>query len=575
MNRLNVAAAISLCATLFLVLPIVVAEDVGSPPAGSSCLLQSAALNNVIEPPPKGTSAAPELPVEEHEQVISQIQVLPSSLKANHTLDSGIGIGIVPASCPRVHALFPAGVLLAMLMLALTWRMHACSNSDIAEKARTISLFVQFCGMSTYSIVILESYQLSKALGHDAEFSGQVIGIYMAAAAFGGLIMSLVLWYHPDIWKLRARELLLFTQMGGMIGFSMYAWVTSYVTYNSIDTADGANDLSNALLLARVISGIGHGIIAFLLQVTFAHITPAHERPIQMTRFWFVCTLGIGVGPMIAAGMRLLDFCHVQPAHTPRFDLVGLGQLVLAAVSLCSVFLFFPKLDDVEDFVATDSCAVTSGSAPVNRLFFCGCMLNTTVRAIVTSGVEAATSLLLETQFGFSQQDIGVMIGATFLCCLPAKAALDYSRQRTTVSQCTRALCGLSIFGCCFLFRRSWYCLLFADALLFPSLYLSDGIVRGLMQQYALPPGSLLDQTGTTLWSMLLNNTGRCLGPWVARGLLQKVNQSAYAGLQLFLALVFWVVFETIIAPTHSSAEATVTKSSGNVASSNNAARAG
>jgi len=413
--------------------------------------------------------------------------------------------------------------------------------------------------MTNYSIVILESYQLSKALGHDAAFSGQVIGIYMAAAAFGGLIMSLVLWGYPGVWKQRARELLLFTQISGIIGFSIYAWVTSYVTYNAIGTAAEANGLSTALLVARVISGIGHGIIATLLQVTFAHITPAQERPAQMIRFWFVNTLGIGVGPMIAAAMRLLDFC--PPGHPPRFELVGLGQLVLSAVSLCSVLLFYPKLHDVEDFVVADSVAVAAGRATPSRMFVCGCILSTCVRALVTSGVEGATSLLLETQFGFPQQDIGVMIGATFLCCLPAKAALDFSRQRISVVQCIRTLCGVSIFGCCFLFRNSWYCLIFADALLFPALYLSDGIVRGLMQQYALPPGSLLDQTGTTLWSMLLNNIGRFLGPWLARGLLQKVNQTGYAGLQLFLALVFWFVFETMIARPLCSSESSGIKS--------------
>jgi hypothetical protein len=386
-------------------------------------------------------------------------------------------------------------------------------------------------------------------------------------------MMSLVLWCCPGVWKLRAPEILFFTQITGMIGFSIYAWVTSYVTYNSIDTEAEANSLSSALLVARVISGIGHGIIATLLQVTFAHITPAMERPTQMIRFWFVNTLGIGVGPMIASAMRLLDFC--PPGHPPRFELVGLGQLVLSTVSLCSVMLLFPRLDDVEDFVVADSSAVAAGRVSPNRLFVCGCILSTCVRALVTSGVEGATSLLLETEFGFPQQDIGVMIGATFLCCLPARAALDFSRQRLPVVQCIRGLCAVSIFACFFLFFRNWSCLIFADALLFPALYLSDGIVRGLMQQYALPPGSLLDQTGTTLWSMLLNNIGRFMGPWLARGLLQKVNQIGYAWMQLFLTVVFCLVFETMIARPLCSADKLGTKSHKDVGSKSKSLEAG
>jgi len=174
-------------------------------------------------------------------------------------------------------------------------------------------------------------------------------------------------------------------------------------------------------------------------------------------------------------------------------------------------------------------------------------MLSTFIRAAVTSAVEGATSLLLEMEYAWHPRNIGIVIGATFLCCLPAKLAIDSSKAALTVFQWIHILCSISIIGSLLLFRRSWFTLLLADVLLFPSLYLSDGMVRGLMQQYALPSGSVFDQNHTTFWAMVLNSCGRYLGPWTARCLLEKANQTSYAICQSMLTAAFCVVFEVMV----------------------------
>lgn len=465
--------------------------------------------------------------------------------------------------CPEVHATLPCSILLAILLFSVGYLVWWNTDSSPQETARSTGLFIQFAGMANYSMVILEAYQLAHALHFDAAFSGQLIGIYMGATAVGGLAMALKLWYQPGIWKNNPRTTLITAQIFNITGFCIYAYVTEYVASFTIDTFWESRNLAAALLAARICSGVGHGVTATLLQVSFAHLTPTAERPAQMTRFMFVNTLGIGMGPMIAAGLRVLHFC--PPGQPGRFELVGQAQLILATVALLSLY-FYPNLSGVEDYVDLDHKGTARGPMTnllkqpdtpesqkrdfAQKVIVCGCMLATLVRAMVTSGVEGATSLLLETEYMFAPSMIGLIIGATFLCCVPAKFMIDAGKSRLTVTEWIRLLCGVSLIGCILLFRQNWRFLIAADVLLFPSLYLSDGMVRGLMQQYALPAGSILDQTGTTLIAMLLNSTGRFLGPWMARLLLETVNQRGYALLQVVLALIFLVVFElTIVRP--------------------------
>merc|ERR1719440_277948 len=231
--------------------------------------------------------------------------------------------GTHPHPCPESRATLPLGVLLVVLLMVLGWTFWG-SADDVAETARSAGLFIQFSGMANYSIVILEAYELSKALHNTAAFSGQLIGIYMGTAALGSFVMSMILWKFPDVWKTHSRHVLLFSQLLNIVGFCVYCWVNSYVAFQAISSYNEARGLCTALLLSRIVSGTGHGISSQFLQVSFAHITSPGDRPEQMTRFVFTNTLGIGLGPLISAGLGLLDFCPA--GEVSRFELVGQAQ---------------------------------------------------------------------------------------------------------------------------------------------------------------------------------------------------------------------------------------------------------
>jgi len=456
----------------------------------------------------------------------------------------------IPKSCPRIYLAIPLGTFCLILSVVMAW--HGFTKSDAmssSELARRVGLFAQFCGLSNYSIIIIEAYQLSQKLHRGAGFSGRLIGTYMATAVVGSLITSGLLRVSPTIWKTNARQVFVIAQILSMIGFFLYASVTSYMTHNDLSNPEHVQYLATTLLAARATSGAGQGMSSTLLRVTFAYTVPKHERPAQMTIFALVSTLGIGLGPIVAACLRLLDFCPA--GGPPRYELTGLAQFMSSGFALIGVIAFYPRLDDVEDFSQDSNLAsLRLGPEPSytkQTCIVCGCILTTFLRAMVTSGVEGATSLLLETEYKFELYQIGIIIGATFLCCLPFKFMMDHIRERFTVFEWIRALCSMSFVGSCLLFRRSWQSLVLADVLLFPSLYLSDGMLQGLMQQHALPDGKLFDQTGSTFLAMLLHSAGRFFGPWIARILLDKVNQTGYAALQIMLVVAFWVIAEILV----------------------------
>merc|ERR1719375_1633822 len=86
---------------------------------------------------------------------------------------------------------------------------------------------------------------------------------------------------------------------------------------------------------------------------------------------------------------------------------------------------------------------------------------------------------------------------------------------------------------------------LLADAILFPSLYISDGLVMGIMQQHLLPRGSFWDANYTGLWyGVFAIGIGRSVGPPAARWLITQGGQNEYAVLQVVICSTFLLLFE-------------------------------
>lgn len=326
-------------------------------------------------------------------------------------------------------------------------------------------------------------------------------------------------------------------------------------------TPDLADRLSVLLLSSRFVSGIGLGLCNQLFPAIFAHITPSPERPKQMTRFLLGNMIGIGLGPTVASGLKILDLC---PEGFPRYEVVGAVQLVVAFGALISMVFFHPSLKGVQDFVTSQQMLGMATFPPeeVSRRgrLVCGCLVMTFSRAFVVSGLESATALLLEKDYHWQSRHIGIVIGITFLCSVPLKIVHEVLDKRLSSTQWIRLMSYAALLGSPLLFHSigTWLSLsrdgcsmilLVADAVIFPTLYLSDGLSIGVMQQNLLPEGSLLDTNHTSLFRLIFTAFGRFLGPYAARWHVDNGDQNQYAMQQLVSSAMFLFVFEVMVRP--------------------------
>merc|ERR1719160_131680 len=90
--------------------------------------------------------------------------------------------------------------------------------------------------------------------------------------------------------------------------------------------------------------------------------------------------------------------------------------------------------------------------------------------------------------------------------------------------------------------------LLTADTVLFPSFFLSDGLMQGIMQQHVFPHGWFLSTNNVTMLQvLLLDGIGRFLGPPLGRWHVVHGGQQEYASQQLAQCIGGAIITEVVI----------------------------
>lgn len=468
-------------------------------------------------------------------------------------------------SCSRIAEVTPPiamGFVLVTVLAGLIWRTR---RGTLADGAKLVMLLAQFTSAFNFTVVILDAYQLSKAMGQGATFSGLLIGMYMLFLPLGSLVVWMVLRHSPEVWQTRARSGFIAALMFNSIGAMLYA-IVEILAFSGLGNASAwqVYGLVTCACCARAATGIGGGICNQMCQALFAKMIPVRERPHQMVRLTLVTMLGVGLGPLVAAALHTFKLC---PASRHVFESVGLVQLAAALGMLITVAACFPSLSNLREEAQNGyqgSDAETLSLIPREELarrrtVLCGCLTMTALRGFVLSGLEASTALLLESHYGWDLSVIGLAIACTLLGCIPAKMLFDSHRARLVLSTWIRFFVLISLLGCIFLFPRiCWllnenYCaqfLILADVLLFPCLFLGDALQRiGIMQQHLWPDGSMWDANCTALAIVCVTGLAQFLGPWLARWCIVMWGQDGYALQQLIITSVFVLLFEFAVSP--------------------------
>jgi len=153
-------------------------------------------------------------------------------------------------------------------------------------------------------------------------------------------------------------------------------------------------------------------------------------------------------------------------------------------------------------------------------------------RAFGIASLESGLSYVLEVTYGWEMTRVGAATSFTFISCVFLKIAYDQFKSALTIGSWLRIWVWLSLVGVLMLHPKvsySAHMLLLACVITFPTLYMSGGLISGIMQNHCLPAGSFLDtNTSIFLSEMGANILGRCGGAPLARWALKQGGQQQY-----------------------------------------------
>ncbi|CAJ1356443.1 unnamed protein product [Effrenium voratum] len=368
--------------------------------------------------------------------------------------------------------------------------------------------------------------------------SGLLVGIFMTGGMVGNALMTAALHLWPDTWQ-KLRSWLRWCLFCDVCSAVCYVLVLQHVAFL------GSWALF-CLLLCRFCGGLGMGSTGQLAAVVIAQVTKAEELPNQMQRLQFWQSLGLGMGPPVAAcalwaydalpwqlGTRRAAACGV---------LVLLQALTALAVARCPA-----HLAPVGSPPPQSGSKISSGG----RSHLIGaCWLLCALRGYAVAGAEVGTAVLLETGYGWTSRSIGLMIGWAFIASVPLRFAYTRLKDRLSTGLWIRVMSLCAIAGTCFLFSSASAVglnLVLADLIIFPALYLGEGLTRGLMMQMVQDQAAVSVNTASFV-AIAINNLARTLAPWLARFSISagqpEEGQNLFAWGQLLCCVLFLIVFE-------------------------------
>lgn len=363
------------------------------------------------------------------------------------------------------------------------------------------------------------------------------------------------------------------------------------------------------LIVAQLFYGMQAACYINVSMQLIANITASADRPYYSGLQTEFAMTGLGLGP-VAAGVAHTCANLVWNTPTRHFVAVGIARMFL--VVFTGVFLSICKLPDLASFKNEDGPHGTKDtefqedaegrplknrSAPelvepgrgdlqsvedsaagfTSRLRlppwhiqirFYGVLLIACLLHFGASGLEVASVMVLEVEFGWNPSRAGFVTGITFLAGIPLRRLLNKATgtgnsEAKTVAT-IRLLLAINALSCVLLFRQlclmlgsgAWsellciIALLMADLLFYSSVMFAQALIRGMAMQCAQAPGEgLLDATNFIFfWAVMVDLIARTTGAPFARARLSSAaGRDGYALQQLVILGVAWVFAEAMV----------------------------
>jgi hypothetical protein len=440
-------------------------------------------------------------------------------------------------------------ILLSPLLVGMWY-----GESDVTDNAcQSLNFGIFLCGLR-YSLIIPSSYDISVRMGRGAVYSGFLISAIWVGTSIASVGILAIFRQYPDIWK--NSSLTYAIACINFLGACLYCGASLVADWH----VSSGSLLMAGMIVARVFDGLSQGLIMSFAMRLYFHIVQNQTRPKRIQELLFYLLVGTGVGPLFAAAVAWQEgFWNVAPHNLGAIGVAQLGVSFVIGVVLVAGYPKGVEMSSIQDHsTPTQQSSEYPDDASDRIIVQCGCLVLGFLRGFVQGSLEAATAFLLETSFGWSDVNIGAMIAACFLIVVPAQTMHNNMKNSVPLVWMVRLTTLIAVIATFFLF--DWICvwsgkckgwmILFADILLFPSLFLSESTIAGfsLQSQYLLPPGTSFDVS----WCVLYR-TGFCfplsrlIGPPISRFVLENNGQNRYAVQQLMSTVAFAFLFELMI----------------------------
>merc|ERR1719428_992420 len=149
----------------------------------------------------------------------------------------------------------------------------------------------------------------------------------------------------------------------------------------------------------------------------------------MLSKAVFNVTLGIGLGPLVASVIRAL-YTSITGTSQGEIEVIMALPVVVSLVALVGVFFIAGGEEFIQEPAAPEDDAalepsdndvaslqpwVEKDDYTYRRLGIIGCGFIVGIRASICAGLEAATAMILERDFDWTKNAVGIAIGFSFM----------------------------------------------------------------------------------------------------------------------------------------------------------------
>lgn len=425
--------------------------------------------------------------------------------------------------------------------------------------------FIVLCKHSLWmagaTAIIPASYGLMKQFGHGATISGWLIGCIWLPGSVAGIHMNSI---YGTVQSESVRKIWLANYVGAA---ALSLACTVIASPEMVRFGAGNTELKLLCLMAcRCVVGFLDGYGSVCESLTLWKVTPKADLVTWETLQSCTRAFGVGLGPMLASG------CSWVSGAQSYEDEVAWSSCCIALLWTPLVFLawlWIPgQLQDMLDFKskadqqqesALEMLSGTSAQHEVEdlpvlarRQVWTSAAYFGVERAFAVSSIEAATALLLESEFSWKSRSTGLATGLAFICGVPAFVLVRVIKHKFLVSDshammgtATAAMLAATLFiptvsnliaSGLHDSSEEWILILVADCIMFPSFYMANGYMDGLAIRCCDPTTPYTMENFKLIEIIGQNTVGRAFGPPVARTIINVYGRGAYAILQLCIS---------------------------------------